>query len=157
MLLALTLVSNCVASFVEATVTAHPSIQIDPDTGIPDLIRRLADDSKRLASDEVRLAKLETHQNVRTGIRGSIQLAIALAFGIVAAVALTVLLVMLVSAALNDNYWAGCLIVGAVELVAGGLLLKRGLTAVAKSPSTLAASRESLKDTAAWVRHPARR
>jgi uncharacterized membrane protein YqjE len=144
-------------SFVEATVTAHPSVRIDPETGIPDLIRRLADDSKRLASDEVRLAKLEMHQNVRTGVRGSIQLSIALAFGIVAAVALTVLLVMLVAAALNDNYWAGGLIVGAVELVAGAVLLKRGLTAVANPPSTLAASRESLKDTAAWVRHPARR
>jgi len=138
-------------------VTAHPSIQIDPETGIPDLIRRLADDSKRLASDEVRLAKLEMHQNVRTGIRGTIRLAIALAFGIVAAVALTVLLVMLVSAALNDNYWAGGLIVGAVELGVGGVLLKRGLAVVANPPSTLAASRESLKDTAAWVRHPARR
>ena len=148
---------NCVASYVEATVTAHPSIQIDPETGIPDLIRRLADDSKRLASDEVRLAKLEMHQNVRSAVRGSIQLAIALAFGIVAAVALTVLLVMLVSAALNHNYWAGALIVGAVELAAGALLLKRGLGAVATPSSTLAASRESLKDTAAWVRHPARR
>lgn len=137
-------------------MTAHPAIQIDPETGIPDLIRRLADDSKRLAGDEVRLAKLEMHQNVQTGIRGSIKLAIALAFGIVAAVALTVLLVVLVSAALNDKYWVGCLIVGAVELGVGGLLLKRGLTVVANPQSTLAASRASLKDTAAWVRHPAR-
>jgi uncharacterized membrane protein YqjE len=137
-------------------VTARPSIQIDPDTGIPDLIRRLADDSKRLAGDEVRLAKLELHQSVRTGVRGSIQLALALAFGIVAAVALTVLLVALVSAALNHNYWAGALIVGVLELVGGFIALRRGLSTVAKPASTLAASRESLKDTASWVRHPVR-
>src|SRR5215203_3826157 len=126
------------ASFVEATVTAHPSLRIDPDTGIPDLIRSLADDSKRLAGDEVRLAKLELHQSVRTGIRGSIQLALALAFGIVAAVALTVLLVALVSAALNHNYWAGALIVGVLELVGGFIALQRGLTTVSKPASTLA-------------------
>jgi hypothetical protein len=147
---------KCVASVAEATVTVHPSVQIDPETGIPDLIRRLADDSKRLASDEVRLAKLEMHQNVRAAVRGSTELAIGLGFGIVAAVALTVLLVMLISAALNHHYWAGALIVGAAELVAGMLCLRRGRAVVAKPSSTLAASRESLKDTAAWARHPAR-
>jgi uncharacterized membrane protein YqjE len=140
----------------EASVTAHPSLRIDPDNGIPDLIRSLADDSKRLAGDEVRLAKLELHQSVRTGVKGTVRLALALAFAIVAAVALTVLLVMVVSAVLNDNYWAGALIVGALELLAGTLMLRRGLTAVAKPSSTLAASRESLKDTASWVRHPTR-
>ena len=138
-------------------MTAHPSFRIDPDSGIPDLIRSLADDSKRLAGDEVRLAKLELHENVRTGVHGTVRLALALAFGIVAAVALTVLLVSALSMALGQNYWAGALIVGAVELIVGGLALKRGLAKVAKPSSTLAASRESLKDTASWVRHPGRR
>ena len=149
-------VENASRRFAEVTVTARPSIPIDPDTGIPDLIRRLADDSKRLAGDEVRLAKLELHQSVRTGVRGSVQLALALAFGIVAAVALTVLLVALISAALDHNYWAGALIVGAVELIGGFIALRRGLGAVRKPSATLAASRESLKDTASWVRHPVR-
>lgn len=136
---------------------AHPSTGVDPDTGIPDLIRRLADDSKRLAADEVRLGKLELHDSVQVGVRGSLRLALALAFGIIAAVALTVLLISAVAAVLNRNYWAGALIVGAAELLAGALLLRRGL-GVLKSPSTsLAESRESLKDTAAWVRSSARR
>jgi len=131
--------------------------RIDPDTGIPDLIRRLGDDSRRLAGDEVRLAKLELHQSVRSGVDGSVRLALALAFGIVAAVALTVLLVAAVGAALNDHYWAGAVIIGALQLVAGFLLLRRGLAAV-KAPSySLQASRESLKDTAAWVKQAAKR
>ena len=37
-------------------------VQVDPDAGIPDLIHRLTDDSKRLMSDEVRLAKLEVKE-----------------------------------------------------------------------------------------------
>jgi uncharacterized membrane protein YqjE len=140
----------------EGPVATQPITQIDPETGIPDLIRRLRDDSKRLAEDEVRLAKLELHENVHEGVSGSIRLALALAFGIVAAVALTVLLIAAIGAALGHNYWAGALIVGAVEAGAGALMLKRGAQLV-KSPSySMPASRESLKDTAHWARHPAR-
>lgn len=131
--------------------------EIDPETGIPDLIRRLGDDSKRLVQDEVRLAKLELHENVREGVSGSIRLALALAFGIVAAVALTLLLIVAIGAAIGHNYWAGALIVGAVEVGAGVLMLKRGAHLV-KAPSySMPASRESLKDTAHWARHPAQR
>jgi uncharacterized membrane protein YqjE len=141
-------------------VTAHapsPLRRADTEAGIPDLVRRLADDSKRLASDEVQLAKLELQESVRTGAHGSIQIALAIAFGIVAAVALTVLGVTAVSAALGDKYWVGALIVGAMEALIGALLLRRGLGVVKHPPSPLAASRESLKDTASWAHHPARR
>ena len=107
-------------------MTTQPIPQIDPETGIPDLIRRLRDDSKRLAEDEVRLAKLELHESVHEGVHGSIWLALALAFAIVAVVALTVLLSVAIGAALGDHYWAGASIVGAVEVVVGVLMLRRG-------------------------------
>jgi len=137
-------------------VTVYPPSRIDPDSGIPDLIRRLTEDSRRLASDEVRLAKLELHDSMRTGVRGVVWLSVGLAVGVVATVALTVLLIAAVSALLNDNYWAGALIVGAAELLAGWLFLRRGIAA-AKQPSlTFEVSRAALKDTATWVRHPAR-
>lgn len=132
-------------------------VQIDPDTGIPDLIRRLGEDSRRLAGDEVRLAKLELHESVRSGAAGSIRLALALAFGIVAAVAVTVLLVAGIAALLNNNYWAGALIVGVLELVVGIVLVRRGVATVKSPPYSLQASRESLKDTATWAREAAKR
>lgn len=135
----------------------EPTIPIDPDTGIPDLVRRLGDDSRRLAGDEVRLAKLELHESVHTSIDGSIRLALALAFGIVAAVALTVLLIVGVSAVLGHNYWAGTLIIGALELVAGVVMLMRGVSTVKSPTYSLRASRESLKDTAVWARHATKR
>jgi len=137
-------------------VTAYPPTRIDPDSGIPDLIRRLTEDSKRLASDEVRLAKLELHDSMRTGVRGVVWVSLALATGVVAAVALTVLLIAAVSAVVGDNYWAGALIVGAVEALAGWLFIRRGIAA-AKEPSlTFEVSRAALKDTASWARHPVR-
>ena len=105
----------------------------------------------------MRLAKLELHESVRTSVDGSIRLALALAFGIIAAVALTLLLIVAVSAALGRHYWAGTLIVGALELVAGVLMLRRGASAVKSPTYPLQASRESLKDTAEWARHATRR
>lgn len=144
-------------SKVEETVAAYPSTQVDVDAGIPDLIRRLTDDSKRLATDEVRLAKMELRENVRTGVRGSLWLAVALAIGVVALVALTVFLIAVVSRIAGGNVWAGTLIVGAIELLAGWLILRRGLANLKEPSYSLEASRESLKDTAAWVRHSATR
>jgi uncharacterized membrane protein YqjE len=138
-------------------VVSDSSTQIDPSTGIPDLVRSLADDSKRLAADEVRLAKLELHDSVKMGTAGAVRLALAAAFAIVAAVALTLLLIAVVAAALDDKYWAGALIVGAVEAGIGLLALRRGMKAVRSPAYALRASREQLKDTATWVRQQAKR
>jgi uncharacterized membrane protein YqjE len=139
---------------VEDTVAVYPSVETDVDAGIPDLIRRLTDDSKRLAVDEVRLAKLELRESVQNGIHGSLWLAVALAVGVVALVALTVLAIAVVSKLAGDNLWAGAVIVGVLELGGGWFLLRKGLAEFREPSYTLAASRESLKDTAAWARHP---
>lgn len=138
-------------------MAAHPSPVVDPDTGIPDLIRRLTTDSKRLAGNEVRLAKLELQESARNGARGSVWMGLALATGVVAAVALTVLLVAAIGALIGGNYWAGALITGALELLVGWLMLRHGLETLKEPSYSLEVSREALKDTAAWVRHPARR
>nr|MDQ6926722.1 phage holin family protein [Candidatus Eremiobacteraeota bacterium] len=71
---------------------ARPAVVIDPDAGIPDLLRRLVDDSKRLAQDEVQLAKLELRARAHDATRGGIWLGVALGAGVVALIALTVFL-----------------------------------------------------------------
>jgi hypothetical protein len=121
-------------------VTAHRYTHTDPDAGIPDLIRRLTEDSRRLAGDEVRLAKLELNDSLHTGTRGVVWSAIGLAVGIVAMVALTVVLIAGIGAVAGHNYWAGALIVGAIELVAGWLFLRRGIAAI-KAPRLTAQKR----------------
>jgi uncharacterized membrane protein YqjE len=141
---------------LEVIVAVSPTSAIDPETGIPDLIRRLTDDSKRLASDELRLAKLEVHESIHTGVRGGMWLGLALAVSVVAMVGLTVFLIAVSGIIAGRNYWAGALIVGVAELVGGWLLLRRGLAQAKASEVTLPESRASLADTATWVRHPAR-
>lgn len=132
-------------------MASRPAMPHDPDAGIPDLIRRLADDSKRLARDEVRLAKLEMRESLHGGMRGLLFLALAFGVGIVALVALTIFLSAGIGRLLG-NYWAGTLIVAALELGGGFFLIKRGLGTIASEPATFPESRAALRETAQWVK-----
>jgi hypothetical protein len=128
--------------------------QIDPDAGIPDLIRRLTDDSKRLLGDEVRLAKLEMTENIHAGARGALWLALAFGIGVVGLVAATLFLATLIGRLANGHMWVGALVVGVIELVAALVLIRKGIGSFGKPSYTLEETRESLKDTSAWVAHP---
>jgi len=129
-------------------------VPIDPNAGIPDLIRDLADDSKRLLVDEVQLAKLETKESVRRASKGALWMALAFGIGVVTLVALTLVLVTLIGRLVNGHMWVGALVTGALELVVAMYLFKRGFGTL-KAPSyTLEETRESVKDTARWARHP---
>ena len=129
---------------------ATHAVHVDPDVGIPDLIGRLTDDSKRLLADEVRLAKLETSQSIHIASRGALWLALAFGIGIVAMVAFTILLTTLIGR-LIGVMWAGALITGALELGVGFWLIKRGTNTLAHNSYTLGESREELRRTAAWI------
>ena len=118
---------------------------------IPDLLRRLADDSKRLANDEVRLAKLELRESVHLSARGGLRLAIAFGAGTVAMVALTIAVAALIGRLIGHNYWLGAMLVGLIELGAAAFLIKRGITSFGSTNYTLAETRASLQDTRAWV------
>ena len=135
--------------------TPRPTLPgIDPDAGIPDLIRRLTDDSKRLVANEVRLAKLELGENVHAGARGALWLSVAFGVGVVGLVAFTIFAVTLIGQAVNGHMWLGAMIVGALELVAAVVLIGKGLKAFRTPSYTLEETRESLKDTTTWVTHP---
>jgi len=123
----------------------------DPDAGIPDLIRRLTDDSKRLMQDEVQLAKLETKDSLSRATRGALWMGLSFGAGVVMLVALTLFLVTLIGRLANGHMWVGALVVGIAELVGGFLLLKRGLKAYAEPSYTLEHSRHALRDTANWA------
>ena len=137
-------------------MTARPNVVIDPDTGIPDLIRRLTDDSKRLVTDEVQLAKLEAKDSLHRAARGGIWLALAFGVSIIMLVALTVFVVTLIGRVANGHMWIGALITGVVELGVGFWLLKKGLTTYAEPSYTLEETRGSLADTTHWAASPKR-
>jgi hypothetical protein len=119
-------------------------MQVDPDAGIPDLVRRLSDDSKRLLRDEARLAKLEMTENVRRAGKGTMLLVVAFGVGVVAAVMLTLLSVTLIGRAASGHMWVGALVTGIVEVVVGAMLLKKGLHAFTEPSYSLEQTRESL-------------
>lgn len=121
-------------------------IPIDPDIGIPDLVRRLGDDSKRLVVDEITLAKLEVRDNVKRAGHGVLWLAVAFGIGIVAMVAFTLFLATLIGRLAAGHMWIGALITGVIEFAVGGFLLMKGIT-VFKEPSySLEQTREGLQD-----------
>ena len=125
---------------------ASRNVPIDPEAGIPDLIRRLTDDSKRLAQNEVRLAKLEMRESLRDVAKGGVWLGAAFGAGVVALTAFTIFL----SAALGrllGNYWAGTLVTALILLGGAALLVTRGLKAIADQELTLPESRESVRET----------
>lgn len=133
------------------------SITTDPDTGIPDLIGRLTQDSKRLVSDEVRLAKIEAKDSMRRATRGVLWMALAFGVAVVMFVALTLFLATFIGRLANGHMWIGALVTGAIELALGGYLVKRGISTMAEPSYTLEASRDALADTAHWASAARRR
>ena len=137
-------------------MTARPNVVIDPDTGIPDLIRRLTDDSKRLVTDEVQLAKLEAKDSLHRATRGALWLGLAFGVSIIMLVALTVFIATLIGRIANDHMWIGALVTGVIELGLGFWLLKKGLSTYTKPSYTLEETRSSLADTKHWATTPKR-
>lgn len=116
------------------------AIQLIPtqaDVGISELVRRLRDDSTRLVKNEIRLAKLELHESVHDAGHGAMFLAIAFGVGVVAAVMLTLTVVTVIGRIAAGHMWLGAIVTGVVEVLAGGFLVKRGLSAAADSARSI--------------------
>ena len=146
-------------AYPEEHVTARPLIAepatrpllADPDVGIPDLIRRLTNDSKRLATDEVQLAKMEAKESLHRATRGALWMALAFGAGVVMLVALTLLLTSLLGRLMGGHMWFGALVTGVIELAVGAWLLKKGLAAFTEPSYSLEQTRASLAETAHWT------
>ena len=130
---------------------ATQRMPVDPNTGIPELISRLGDDSKRLVNNEIRLAKLEMHDHIKQSSKDVMWLAVAFGLAVVAMMAFTMFVITLVGRVLNGHMWVGALIVGVIELGVGYALIKRGVHAFQDESYSLPMTRESLKDTQVWA------
>jgi hypothetical protein len=120
-------------------------VPIDPDKGVPDLVRQLTDDSKRLLGDEVRLAKLETAESLHHAGRGALWLGLAFGVGVVMLVAFTLFFATLFGRIANGHYWVGAVLTAAIEIAAGLWLVQRGLTDLKRAPVTFPDTRSTLK------------
>lgn len=131
-------------------MTVRP-VHIDPDIGLPDLVKRLTDDSKRLVKDEVRLAKLEASDAAKTAAKGAMWMGMAFGVGVVMLIALTVAIASGIGELANGNYWLGALVTGALWIGIGIWLIKRGVQAFSEPSYTFEETRAGLKDSVAWV------
>lgn len=129
-------------------------VHVDPDIGIPDLVKSLSADSKRLLDNEVRLAKLEMRDSAKKAGKGAMWMGLAFGIGVVTMVAFTVFLAALIGRVANGNYWLGAIVTGLLELGIAVFLFKKGVDAFATPSYTLEVTRESLKDTASWASNP---
>jgi hypothetical protein len=117
---------------------------VDPDVGIPDLIHRLGDDSKRLVTDEVQLAKLEITESVHTAGRGAMWLGVAFGANVVAMVAATLLLATLIGRLVAGHMWVGAMVTAVIELGLAIFVVKRGLAAFKDPSYSLEQTRKAL-------------
>ena len=117
---------------------------VSPDAGIPDLIHRLGDDSKRLVTDEVQLARLEITESVHVAGRGAMWLGVSFGAGVVALVAATLLLVTLIGRVAAGHMWIGALVTGVVELALAAYLIKRGVGAFKRPSYSLEQTRKTI-------------
>ncbi|HEX5970544.1 MAG TPA: phage holin family protein [Gemmatimonadaceae bacterium] len=131
--------------------TPERPLLADPDVGIPDLIRRLTNDSRRLVTDEVQLAKIEARESLHRATRGVLWLALAFGAGVVMLVAVTLLLTSLLGRLMAGHMWFGALVTGVLELAVGAWLLRKGLSAFAEPSYSLEQTRASLAETASWT------
>jgi hypothetical protein len=117
---------------------------VDPNTGIPELISRLGEDSRRLMRDEVQLAKLELHDSLKRATRGGVRLGIAFGFGVVALVALTLLVATSIGRLAAGHMWVGALVTGVVEVIVALVLIKRGTSTLGQPSYSLEETRKAI-------------
>ena len=132
-------------------IVAINRMPIDPDVGIPDLIHRLTDDSKRLLNNEVRLAKLELRDAVHQAGRGAMWLGVGFGVGVVALVAFTLFLVTLIGRIAAGHVWIGAVVTGVLELGVALTLFRRGKRAFTEPSYTLPETRQALTGTVNWA------
>jgi uncharacterized membrane protein YqjE len=119
-------------------------IPIDPDKGINDLIRQLAEDSKRVASDEVRLAKMEIAESVHEAGKGAMWLGVAFGASVMMLVGLT-LVIATFFGRVSNHMWVGALLAAAIDVAAGLWLVQRGLKSFRAAPYSIPETRGGLR------------
>jgi uncharacterized membrane protein YqjE len=122
-----------------------------------ELLNELTDGGAELVRDEIRLARAETVESLLTLRHGAVLLGIGIALALCAAAAVVACLIMVVSQYLvGDRTWLAALIVAVVLGAIGWLCVWRGGQSLTGSKLAPHETTTSIKETAAWLKHPAR-
>ena len=120
-----------------------------------DLFRQLADDTNHLVRQEINLAKLEMKQTGEALARDGMKIGIAVALGLVGALALGAFLIIALGALLG-NYWLSALLVGVLFLVVSGLLARAAVSHFKEQSLKPEETIETLREDTAWAKREAR-
>lgn len=124
-------------------------------SSLGEILKRLSGDMGTLVSQEVSLAKTELRESASVAAKGAAKLGVALTFATAGIIALTAFLVIAVGGAI-DNYWLAALIVGAAELIIGGMLANRAIGSMKGPALKPQETIESLREDKAWAGRQAR-
>jgi uncharacterized membrane protein YqjE len=133
--------------------TAEVEERTEPALG--ELFRQLAQDSATLVRQEVALAKAEVRENVSHMVRDSAMVAAGAGIALVGALVLVAFLVIALGDALN-NYWLAALIVGAVFVLAGGVLAMGSLRKLKRGGLAPERTIQTLKEDKQWAQNEIR-
>lgn len=127
----------------------------DEGSSLGEILKRLSGDMGTLVSQEVSLAKAELRESASVATKGAAKLGVALTFATAGIIALTAFLVIAVGGAI-DNYWLAALIIGAAELIIGGMLARSALGSMKGPALKPQETIESLREDKAWAGREAR-
>jgi uncharacterized membrane protein YqjE len=120
------------------------------EPALGELFRQLAQDSAALVRQEMALAKAELRENVKTAVRDATMVAVGGGIALVGALVLVLFLVLALGDALNE-YWLGALIVGAVFVIAGGVLAMGSLRRLKSDGLAPERTIQTLKEDKQWA------
>jgi hypothetical protein len=130
---------------------------IAPRRSVGELLNELTDGGAQLVRDEIRLARAETVESLVTLRRGAIWLGVGAGVGLCAAGAAVAALIMVLSQYLLDGRtWLGAVVVTALLGVIAALCAWRGRSSLSGSSLAPRETATSIKETAAWLKHPTR-
>ena len=125
------------------------------EPGLGDLFRQLAQDSATLVRQELSLAKLELRENVSQAVRDVAMVAVGGGIAVIGVLVLVAFAALALGDALN-NYWLSALIVGAVFLIAGGVLAMGSLRKLKHSGLAPERTIQTLKEDKQWAQNEIR-
>jgi hypothetical protein len=138
-------------------VDARLEADIASRRSIGELLNDLTDGSAQLVRDEVRLARAETVESLLTLRNGAVLLGVGVAAALCGAAAAVAGLILVISAYLLDGRtWLAALIVSVVLGAIAWLLVTRGSRSLSGSGLAPHETATSIKETAEWLKHPAR-
>lgn len=128
----------------------------DPrDLPLDELLKRLAKETGTLVRQEIALARAEMRDKAKAGGAGAAMVGGGVVVGLMAAGALTAMLILALATAMPA--WLAALIVTVVFALAAALLVRSGTIAVKRAmPPVPEASMDTAKEDVRWVTAQAR-